>query len=88
MNDVQRRVDVQIDAQILAEIIRRDIKTLSEHVGEMGLRAETKVQGDIEDRRFAAAQLIDRAARRRSRMYLPSEIPVASLNSFCMCHSE
>ena len=37
VNDVQRRIDMQIDAQILAEIIGRDIKTLSEHVREVRL---------------------------------------------------
>lgn len=42
MNDVQRRVDVQIDAQIPAEIIRRDIKTLSEHVGEVDCEPKPK----------------------------------------------
>lgn len=54
---------MQIDTQILAEVIGRDIETLSEHVGEVRLGTETEIQGNIENRSFAAAQLIHRSGK-------------------------
>ena len=54
---------MQIDTQILAEVIGRDIETLSEHVGEVRLGTETEIQGNIENRSFAAAQLVYRSGK-------------------------
>lgn len=54
---------MQIDTQILAEVIGRNVETLSEHVGEVRLGTETKIQGDIENGSLAAAQLVHRSGK-------------------------
>ncbi|CAM4160329.1 hypothetical protein SESI111939_19095 [Serratia silvae] len=54
---------MQSDTQILAEVVGRNVETLSEHVGEVRLGTETKIQGDIENGSLTAAQLVHRPGK-------------------------
>lgn len=63
MTEMPRLFDIQSDIRVLAVVVRGDVIFFAEHIGEMRLRPETEIKGDIKDSLFTPAQGVNRTGQ-------------------------